>query len=149
MKSHRMIIYVAGIAMCNLLISCADPAVRQGAKISNVRLQGSGSPFRVQPAANGQGYEYHLISSPVVVSEAVGQLLHDILADIGRNELKHGGQANPKLVETRAFPGKAHGAREIWLIDRNGQTIAYIITMAPSPVGGTDFRLQGGVPVIL
>lgn len=148
MRYRRLITYVANFALGSLLISCANPAARQGANIANVRLQGSGSPFRVQASADGHP-EYHLISTPAVVSEAVGQLQHDILADIAQNEMKHGGKAAPKLLETRAFPGARHGTREIWLVDRNGQTIAYIITMAPSPSGGTDFRLQGGVPVIL
>jgi hypothetical protein len=148
MNITRIITNTAGITICFLIPSCNDPAVRQGAKFANVGLQGSGSPFRAQPTADGRAVEYHLVSTPVILSEAVGQLRHDILVDIGRNEIKHGGQASPKLIETRSFTRSAQGIREIWLVDRNGQTIAYVITMMPSPQGGTDFRLQGGVPVI-
>ena len=149
MKNSQVIQSIVGISVCILLSSCADPTARQGAFYANMSLQGSGSPFRVQPTADGRGVEYHLLNSPVVLSEAVGQLLHDILVDIGRNEIKHGGQASPKLIETRSFTKTAKGTGEIWLVDRNGQTIAYIIFMMPSPQGGTDFRIQGGVPVVL
>ena len=148
MKTYQVIQNIVGITVCIFLSSCADPAVRQGAKFANAQMQGSGSPFRAQPTADGRGVEYHLVSTPIVLSEAVGQLRHDILADIGRNEVKRGGQIDPKLIETRSFARNAEGIREIWLVDRNSQTIAYLITFMPSPQGGTDFRLQGGVPVV-
>jgi hypothetical protein len=148
MTNHQVTQNIVGITICMLMSSCADPAVRQGAKFANVAFQGSGSPFRAQPTADGRAVEYHLVSTPVVTTVAGAQLQNDILADIGRNEIKHGGQISPKLIETRSFTENAQGITEIWLVDRNGQSIAYIITMMPSPQGGTDFRLQGGVPVI-
>src|SRR5258708_1089621 len=101
MKITSIIQNIACITICLLISSCADPAVRRGSSYANLRLEASGSPFRVQPTADGRAVEYHLMSTPVVLSEAVGQLQHDILVDIGRNGIKHGGQASPKLIETR------------------------------------------------
>jgi hypothetical protein len=149
MKNQRITKSFIGITVCILICSCTSPAARQGSSMANLKLEVSGSPFRVQPTADGSGMEYHLVPMPVVKTGADTLLQEDILADIGRNEVKNGGQAIPKLIEVRSFTTEdAHAATEIWLVDRSGKTIAYRVSMTLSLQGGTDISLHDGVPVV-
>ena len=148
MKNSSFSFFAFSLLICLLVSSCADPAVKQAAGYANLKLANSGAPYRWQSTADGRGLERHLVDAPVVATIADEQLHRDILVNIGRAEVQRGGETIPQLIETRAFGKSAKGTTEIWLVSRKGQSIAYVVTMKPSPEGGTDLHIEGGLPVV-
>jgi hypothetical protein len=70
-------------------------------------------------------------------------LKRDILSSIEKAEKAFGAQGSPSLVQVRQLP-KDHGTyREVWLVKRDRQNVAYTIFLTASADGGVDFDVKG------
>jgi len=121
------------------LAGCGSPTANVGHE-QNRQAEAAGSPFRwkIQSAGGGTSMSRVMIDLPVGTTKADDTLKRDILSQIESVELSQQRNTN-ELEEVRMLPD----GREVWIIKNQQHGIGYIVTMQPSPQGGTDFALDG------
>jgi hypothetical protein len=129
-----------------LLASCSgNPTANNAGNMLNADLEKAGSPYRWQVTDTGGGsavMQKKLIGT-VAPSSADATLTADVVRAIGQVEAASGGSATPKVIETRQVSSSSKQIREIWVVAREGKSIAYVVTLIPSPQGGTDIAVSG------
>ena len=79
-----------------------------------------------------------MIDLPTGTTKAGETLKKDILSQIAKVELSNQ-RKSPEIEEVRLLTD----GREVWIIKNQKDGIGYVITMRPSPKGGTDFAVDG------
>jgi uncharacterized protein YceK len=121
------------------LAGCGSP-IENVRREQNRQAEASGSPFRwkIQSVGGGTTMSRVMIDLPLGATKAGVTLKKDILSQIEKVELSKQRKA-PEIAEVRLLPD----GREVWIINNQQDGIAYIVTMKPSPQGGTDFAIDG------
>ena len=110
------------------------------ARDQNRQAEAAGSPFRwkIQSVGGGTIMSRVMIDLPTGTTKAGETLKKDILSQIAKVELSNQ-RKSPEIEEVRLLTD----GREVWIIKNQKDGIGYVITMRPSPKGGTDFAVDG------
>jgi uncharacterized protein YceK len=130
---------VLGSFLVIALAGCGSPMTNV-VEQQNREAERSGSPFRweVKSAYGGTAMTRVMIDIPRGSTKADDTLKKDILSLIEKAELSKQ-RAAPEVEEVRLL---ADG-REVWILKQPEDGVAYIVSMKPSPQGGTDLSIDG------
>ena len=122
------------------LAGCGNSTVDLFARQQNRAAEASGSPFRwkAESIRDGTAMTRVMIDLPLGSTKAGDTLRKDILSQIKKVELSQRRGA-PEVEEVRLLPD----AREVWVLKNKTEGVAYIVTMKPSPQGGSSFSIAG------
>lgn len=129
------------LLLASLLLSgCAGSTATNAAHLANQEAKASGSPFRwqAQKVRGGTVMTRVMIDLPRGPSKADNILRRDILQHIATAESSKQRPA-PEVEEVHHMTD----GREVWVLKHPTDGIAYVITMKPSPKGGTDLAING------
>lgn len=110
-----------------------------------------GSPFRFA-ITDKQHQDYGIVKKYVIgnlcISAAANSpaLKADVTKNIGMAEKQIGGVAAPDIIEVRCVSitqAPVLRVKEVWLVLRGGDKIAYTVVMKANPNGGTDLEIHG------
>ena len=121
------------------LAGCGSPMANVGLQ-QNREAEAAGSPFRwkIESAGGGTAMTRVMIDLPLGSTKADAALKKDILSQIEKVELSKQRGA-PEVQEVRLLPD----GREVWILKNQQDGVAYVVTMKPSPQGGTDLSIDG------
>jgi uncharacterized protein YceK len=121
------------------LAGCGSPMANVGLQ-QNREAEAAGSPFRwkIESVGGGTAMTRVMIDLPLGSTKADAALKKDILSQIEKVELSKQRGA-PGVQEVRLLPD----GREVWILKNLQDGVAYVVTMKPSPQGGTDFSIDG------
>lgn len=130
-----------------ILAGCAKKQPAENAvKIANYELEKSGSPYRLSVINHPQGLsevKKELVGTPVSTM-ATPQLADDIKLYLEKKERDSGSNSKLKVHEIRLISKNMSLVKEIWIVDRNEEEVAYTINLIPTPdKGGTDVKING------
>jgi len=74
-------------------------------------------------------------------TRADARLKADIVKGIGMYELAAGGSHRPRIHRTERLSDDSEGLHELWVVDRNGLKIPYVVTLIPDGEGGTFIKI--------
>jgi hypothetical protein len=124
------------------LSACENATATNAVRIANERADASGSPFRwkTQNVSDGTAMFLTMVDLPSGPSKADPTLKQDILALISKAEATKG-RTDPQVEDVK----RMNDGREIWILKSKDKQsgIAYIVSLKPSPHGGTDIGLNG------
>jgi len=135
------------ILALTFMLLCAGPSWAGSAAQKTLRdltTEKPGSPYHWvgEEMEGGAGFERVLSGIPAS-TVADDTLKQDVLKAIGNLEQKFGGSQLPTLVEVRQWEKDEGGYREVWVISRAGENIAYTVFLKSSSQSGTDLDVKG------